>query len=60
MISRRRRWQVWSNATGWQKVYGCAVLPMYTNDSDPVKRDCHGWLFGWKSGTVFQARLCHL
>lgn len=49
--------QVWSDAVGWQRVYGCSVAPMLTSDVDVSKRDCHGWLFGWRDGTVFQARM---
>ncbi|CAI7604989.1 unnamed protein product [Penicillium glandicola] len=32
------------------------VKPMWTNDRDSgYRRDSHGWLFGWKNNTVFQA-----
>ena len=48
--------QVWTNATGWQRISGCSVTPMLTDDAVVSKRDCHGWLFGWKDGAVFQAR----
>ncbi|CAG8899859.1 unnamed protein product [Penicillium egyptiacum] len=32
------------------------VKPMWTDDHDSgYRRDSHGWLFGWKKDTVFQA-----
>ncbi|OQD84100.1 hypothetical protein PENANT_c014G04168 [Penicillium antarcticum] len=35
---------------------GARVEPMWTNDANGgYRRDSHGWLFGWKNGTVFQA-----
>ena len=54
--------QVWTDATGWKPVYGCAVAPMLTADSHAGKRDCHAKLFAWTRGTVFQVhtyRVCH-
>ncbi|CEJ92113.1 hypothetical protein VHEMI07786 [[Torrubiella] hemipterigena] len=43
-------------ARSWKNLPGADVTPMLTNDKDGVYRaDNHAWLFGWKSGTVFQA-----
>ncbi|MCJ1231856.1 hypothetical protein MMC12_008535 [Toensbergia leucococca] len=43
-------------ANTWTLLPGCPVGPMLTNDTAGVYRqDNHGWLFGWKNGTVFQA-----
>ncbi|CAF9932906.1 MAG: hypothetical protein HETSPECPRED_008480 [Heterodermia speciosa] len=44
----------------WNKLDGCPVSPMLTQDQDVSngvnwRRDNHGWLFGWKDGSVFQA-----
>ena len=40
----------------WTLLPGCPVAPMLTNDQQGVYRaDNHGWLFGWKDGSVFQA-----
>ncbi|MCJ1310119.1 hypothetical protein MMC25_003780 [Agyrium rufum] len=40
----------------WTLLPGCPVAPMLTNDAQGVYRaDNHGWLFGWKNSTVFQA-----
>jgi galactose oxidase len=40
----------------WTLLPGAVVAPMLTNDAQGVYRaDNHGWLFGWKSGYVFQA-----
>ena len=45
----------------WRTLDGCLVSPMLTQDSDSPsdnpnwRRDNHGWLFGWKDGSVFQA-----
>lgn len=40
----------------WTLLPGCPVAPMLTADGQGVYRaDNHGWLFGWKSGYVFQA-----
>ncbi|KAL8991925.1 MAG: hypothetical protein Q9169_007527 [Polycauliona sp. 2 TL-2023] len=49
--------EVWSPATNtWSLLPGCPVAPMLTSDARGVYRaDNHGWLFGWKSGSVFQA-----
>ncbi|TVY14213.1 Galactose oxidase [Lachnellula arida] len=46
------------NATSnaWSLLSGCPVAPMLTADSAGIfRQDNHGWLFGWKSGSVFQA-----
>lgn len=49
--------EVWSAASNtWSLLSGCPVAPMLTADAAGVYRaDNHGWLFGWKSGSVFQA-----
>ncbi len=49
--------EVWSPASNsWSLLPGCPVAPMLTADKRGVYRsDNHGWLFGWKSGSVFQA-----
>jgi galactose oxidase len=40
----------------WSLLSGCPVAPMLTSDSQGIfRQDNHGWLFGWKSGYVFQA-----
>ena len=40
----------------WALLSGCPVAPMLTNDVQGVYRqDNHGWLFGWKNGSIFQA-----
>ena len=40
----------------WSLLSGCPVAPMLTADSQGVYRqDNHGWLFGWKDRSVFQA-----
>jgi len=40
----------------WSRLPGCPVKPMLTADLRGVYRaDNHGWLFGWKQGSVFQA-----
>ncbi|KHN94055.1 Galactose oxidase, beta-propeller [Metarhizium album ARSEF 1941] len=40
----------------WTGLPGALVRPMLTNDAQGVFRaDNHGWLFGWKNGSVFQA-----
>ncbi|KAL8723388.1 MAG: hypothetical protein Q9225_000304 [Loekoesia sp. 1 TL-2023] len=47
-------WNAGSNT--WSLLPGCSVAPMLTADAQGVYRaDNHGWLFGWKSGSVFQA-----
>lgn len=44
------------NSNTWTGLPGCPVAPMLTNDVDGIFRsDNHGWLFGWKDGSVFQA-----
>ncbi|KAL8906790.1 MAG: hypothetical protein Q9171_006119 [Xanthocarpia ochracea] len=49
--------EVWSPASNsWSLLPGCPVAPMLTADKRGVYRsDNHAWLFGWKSGSVFQA-----
>ncbi|KAL8668733.1 MAG: hypothetical protein Q9168_006651 [Polycauliona sp. 1 TL-2023] len=49
--------EIWSPTTNtWTLLPGCPVAPMLTADTRGVYRaDNHGWLFGWKSGSVFQA-----
>ncbi|KAL8652816.1 MAG: hypothetical protein Q9210_002465 [Variospora velana] len=49
--------EVWNAVTNtWSLLPGCPVAPMLTADAQGVYRsDNHGWLFGWKSGSVFQA-----
>lgn len=43
-------------ANTWSLLSGAPVAPMLTNDAQGVYRaDNHGWLFGWKGGSVFQA-----
>ena len=45
----------------WRKLNEAVVSPMLTQDQDSPsdnpnwRRDNHGWLFGWKDGSVFQA-----
>lgn len=42
-------------ASTWTMLSGAKVQPMLTNDNQGVYRaDNHGWLFGWKNGSVFQ------
>lgn len=49
--------EIYSPATNsWSRLTGCLVAPMLTADTQGVYRqDNHGWLFGWKGGSVFQA-----
>jgi len=43
-------------ANTWTLLNGAPVAPMLTADQQGVYRaDNHGWLFGWKAGSVFQA-----
>ena len=43
-------------ANTWSLLPGCPVAPMLTNDAQGIwRQDNHGWLFGWKDGSVFQA-----
>ncbi|KAF5002023.1 hypothetical protein FGRMN_634 [Fusarium graminum] len=43
-------------AKTWTSLPKCLVGPMLTKDKEGVyKADNHGWLFGWKKGSVFQA-----
>ncbi|KAL9598135.1 MAG: hypothetical protein Q9219_004691 [cf. Caloplaca sp. 3 TL-2023] len=55
--SGNKNGEVWNAATNtWSLLPGCPVAPMLTADAQGVYRaDNHGWLFGWKSGSVFQA-----
>lgn len=40
----------------WTLLTKAIVAPMLTNDKEGVyKADNHAWLFGWRSGSVFQA-----
>jgi galactose oxidase len=40
----------------WTLLTGADVTPMLTNDRVGLYRaDNHGWFFGWKNGTIFQA-----
>ena len=40
----------------WALLSNALVQPMLTNDSAGIfRQDNHAWLFGWKSGSVFQA-----
>lgn len=40
----------------WTPLPGAKVGPMLTDDMEgPWRADNHGWLFGWKNNTVFQA-----
>ncbi|KAI4190540.1 MAG: hypothetical protein LQ346_004892 [Caloplaca aetnensis] len=54
--------EVYDSATNaWTALPGCPVDPMLTSDPEDVslghiyRGDNHGWLFGWKDGSVFQA-----
>ena len=49
--------EVYSFASNtWTLLPGSPVAPMLTSDAAGVYRqDNHGWLFGWKNGSVFQA-----
>jgi galactose oxidase len=48
--------EVWSAATGWQKLGAAPVTPMLTADRQGVYRsDNHAWLFAWSNGRVLQA-----
>ncbi|OAA34498.1 Galactose oxidase, beta-propeller [Metarhizium rileyi] len=43
-------------ARAWTNLTGARVRPMLTADAQGIYRaDNHGWLFGWKGGSVFQA-----
>lgn len=44
------------STNAWSLLPGCPVAPMLTNDAQGIfRQDNHGWLFGWKQGSVFQA-----
>ncbi|KAJ5223936.1 hypothetical protein N7468_008478 [Penicillium chermesinum] len=49
--------EVYSPITNkWSDRKGCDVIPMLTDDKQGIYRaDNHGWFFGWKNETVFQA-----
>ena len=49
--------EVFNPATNtWTYLPGCVVEPMLTADAAGLYRsDNHGWLFGWRNNTVFQA-----
>lgn len=49
--------EVWDPYTQtWTLLPGAIVKPMLTNDMEGAWRaDNHGWLFGWKQHTIFQA-----
>ncbi|KAL8939590.1 MAG: hypothetical protein Q9216_003270 [Gyalolechia sp. 2 TL-2023] len=55
--SGNKNGEVWNAATNtWSLLPGCPVAPMLTADAQGVFRsDNHAWLFGWKTGSVFQA-----
>ncbi|TVY51290.1 Galactose oxidase [Lachnellula cervina] len=43
-------------ARTWTMLPGAKVKPMLTNDYEgPWRADNHGWIFGWKNQTIFQA-----
>ena len=45
-----------TTANTWTLLPGCPVAPMLTADTQGIfRQDNHGWLFGWKSQSVFQA-----
>ena len=45
-----------AQGTAWKSLPGCRVADMLTDDAQGVFRaDNHGWLFGWKNNSVFQA-----
>ncbi|KAK2592931.1 hypothetical protein QQS21_009376 [Conoideocrella luteorostrata] len=40
----------------WMNLSGAVVTPMLTHDAQGIYRaDNHGWFFGWKNSSVFQA-----
>ncbi|KAI4174061.1 MAG: hypothetical protein LQ343_002625 [Gyalolechia ehrenbergii] len=54
--------EIYDTATDtWSALPGCPVGPMLTSDPEDVslghiyRGDNHGWLFGWRNGSVFQA-----
>ncbi|KAJ5131622.1 Galactose oxidase/kelch beta-propeller [Penicillium atrosanguineum] len=53
----RKDGEVWDPYTQtWTLLPGAIVKPMLTNDMEGAWRaDNHGWLFGWKKETIFQA-----
>ncbi|KAB8294322.1 hypothetical protein EYC80_009740 [Monilinia laxa] len=43
-------------AGNWSLLSGATVKQMLTDDMEgPWRADNHGWLFGWRNGSVFQA-----
>lgn len=47
--------EVWDGSK-WTLLNGCDGKPMLTADRQGIfRQDNHAWLFGWKSGSVFQA-----
>ncbi|KAL8828519.1 MAG: hypothetical protein Q9170_006572, partial [Blastenia crenularia] len=53
--------EIYDTATNtWSALPGCPVAPMLTSDPEDkslghiYRGDNHGWLFGWKNGSVFQ------
>ncbi|KAF2729751.1 galactose oxidase [Polyplosphaeria fusca] len=49
--------EIWNPSTNtWSLLQNALVAPMLTADRAGVYRaDNHGWLFGWKNGSIFQA-----
>lgn len=49
--------EVYSPVTrSWTSLPGAKVAPIYTDDIEgPWRADNHGWIFGWKNGSVFHA-----
>lgn len=49
--------EIYDPATrNWTMLPGAKVKPMLTDDMEgPWRADNHGWLFGWKKNSVFQA-----
>ncbi|KAJ4388070.1 hypothetical protein N0V93_008675 [Gnomoniopsis smithogilvyi] len=44
------------STNAWTSLPGAKVAPMLTVDAEGIWRtDNHGWLLGWKNGSVFQA-----
>ncbi len=50
--------EVWSASGGWKALPGASVVPMLTNDDNPLgdyRKDNHAWLFTWSGGKILQA-----
>jgi len=50
--------EVWSADSGWHALPGADVVPMLTNDDNPLgdyRKDNHAWLFAWKGDKILQA-----